>query len=154
MAKVAKKAASKKVKEVNPEKKTASKKVASKKVKEVNTEKVQNLQDAIVLGMQEKKALDITIIDLQGLRNSIADYFIICSGNSGTQVDAITDSIEKEVFKLTSENPWHKEGKQNNEWVLLDYVNVVVHVFIQERRKFYGLEALWGDAKITNIENQ
>jgi ribosome-associated protein len=103
--------------------------------------------------MQEKKAQDITIIDLKGIKNAVADYFIICSGNSDTQVDAITDSIENAVYKITSENPWHREGGENREWILLDYVNVVAHVFLKERRKFYSLEELWGDAKITNIDN-
>jgi len=117
-------------------------------------EKKLKLQEAIVHGMKEKKAFDITIIDLKSIKNAVADYFIICSGNSDTQVDAITDSIEKEVHKLTSQNPWHKEGKQNNEWVLLDYVDIVAHVFLKDKRKFYSLEELWGDAKITTIENE
>jgi ribosome-associated protein len=117
-------------------------------------EKKLKLQEAIVHGMKEKKAFDITIIDLKSIKNAVADYFIICSGNSDTQVDAITDSIEEEVYKLTSQNPWHKEGKQNNEWVLLDYVDVVAHVFLKDKRKFYSLEELWGDAKITTIENE
>jgi ribosome-associated protein len=112
-----------------------------------------NLNDLIVHGMKEKKAVDITIIDLKSIKNAVADYFIICSGNSDTQVDAISDSIEEEVYKITSQNPWHKEGKENNEWVLLDYVDVVVHVFKKDRRAFYGLEEFWGDAKITTLEH-
>ena len=116
-------------------------------------EKKVNLSELIVHGMQEKKAHDITILDLKSIKNAVADYFIICSGNSDTQVDAITDSIEKEVYKITSQNPWHKEGKSNGEWILLDYVDVVAHVFRKDRRKFYSLEELWGDAKITNVEN-
>lgn len=112
-----------------------------------------NLNELIVHGMKEKKAHDITIVDLKSIKNAVADYFIICSGNSDTQVDAITDSIENEVYKITSQNPWHKEGKSNNEWVLLDYVDVVAHVFHKDKRKFYSLEELWGDAQITNIEN-
>lgn len=112
-----------------------------------------NLNELIVHGMKEKKAQDITIVDLKSIKNAVADYFIICSGNSDTQVDAITDSIENEVYKITSQNPWHKEGKSNNEWVLLDYVDVVAHVFHKDKRKFYSLEELWGDAQITNIEN-
>ncbi|MBX9852291.1 MAG: ribosome silencing factor [Cytophagaceae bacterium] len=116
--------------------------------------KKDNLQELIVHGMKEKKASDITIIDLKSIKNAVADYFIICSGNSDTQVEAITDSIENEVYKITSQDPWHKEGRENNEWVLLDYVNVVAHVFLKDRRKFYSLEELWGDAKIINIENE
>lgn len=123
--------------------------VENKKATKKNTE----LQEVIIHGMKEKKANDITIIDLTGIKNAVADYFIICTGNSDTQVDAITDSVEKEVFKLTSLNPWKKEGKTNNEWVLLDYIDVVAHIFIKEKRDFYGLEELWGDAKITTIDN-
>lgn len=122
--------------------------------KKNSPEETLKLQEAITFGMKEKKAIDITIIDLQGIKNAVADYFIICSGNSNTQVEAIADSIENEVFKLTSEDPWQKEGKANNEWILLDYVNIVAHVFLKDRRKFYSLEELWGDAKIVNIENE
>lgn len=122
--------------------------------KKINiSEKKVNISDLIVHGMQEKKAVDITIIDLKGIKNAVADYFIICSGNSDTQVDAITDSIENEVYKSTSQNPWHREGGGTREWILLDYVDVVAHVFLKDRRKFYSLEELWGDAKITNIDN-
>jgi ribosome-associated protein len=111
-----------------------------------------SLHDVIINGMKEKKASDITIIDLKGIKNAVADYFIICSGNSDTQVDAISDSIEEEVYKVTGQNPWHKEGKENKEWILLDYVDIVTHVFKKDKRQFYALEELWGDAKITTIE--
>lgn len=133
--------------------KTIAKKKKAAPEKRATPEESLILQEAITHGMKEKKAFDITIIDLTGIKNAVADYFIICSGNSNTQVEAIADSIENEVIKLTKQNPWHKEGKSNNEWVLLDYVNVVAHVFQKDRRKFYSLEELWGDAKITNIEN-
>ena len=121
-----------------------------KKKAEKKADKI-NLSDIIVNGMLEKKALDITIIDLKSIKNAVADYFIICSGNSDTQVDAISTSIEEEVYKTTSQNPWHKEGQQNKEWILIDYVDVVAHVFKKDKRQFYALEELWGDAKITNI---
>jgi ribosome-associated protein len=121
--------------------------------KKSSAEDTLKLQEAITHGMKEKKAVDITIIDLKSIKNAVADYFIICSGNSNTQVEAIADSIENEVFKLTSQDPWHKEGKSNNEWVLLDYVDVVAHVFLKDKRKFYSLEELWGDAEIVNIKN-
>lgn len=116
-------------------------------------DKKTKLHELIIHGMKEKKAHDITILDLKSIKNAVADYFIICSGNSDTQLDAITDSIEKEVYKITSQSPWRKEGKSNKEWILLDYVDVVAHVFLKDRRKFYSLEELWGDAKITNVEN-
>ncbi len=111
------------------------------------------LNKYIIKGIQEKKGLDIVILNLRGVGNAIADYFIICTGSSDTQVDAISDSVEKEVMEGAKERPWHKEGIQNKEWILLDYVNVVVHIFKSEVRIFYGLEDLWGDADITEIEN-
>jgi len=102
----------------------------------------------------EKKALDIAVLDLREVKNAIADYFVICSGNSDTQVDAITDSIEDEVKKASGQNAWHKEGFQNKEWILLDYLDVVCHVFRKDRRTFYDLEEFWGDAKIQRIDVQ
>lgn len=112
----------------------------------------EDLSKVVVLGMQEKKGEDIVVMDLRKVKNAIADYFVICSGNSDTHIDAIAESIEKEVHKNNKENPWHREGKENKEWVLLDYVSVVVHVFKKDRRDFYALEELWGDAKITEVE--
>jgi len=122
-------------------------------VKEKIVKEKEELKDLIVSGMKEKKATNITIIDLKSIKNAVADYFIICTGGSDTQIDAIADSIEEEVYKGLAQNPWRKEGKANKEWILLDYVQVVAHVFKQERRQFYGLEELWGDAKIINIED-
>ena len=102
--------------------------------------------------MQEKKADDIVIMDLRSIKNAIADFFVICSANSDTQIDAIADSVEHEVLKHDREKPWHREGRTNKEWVLLDYVTVVAHIFLRERRTFYALDTLWGDAKITQVE--
>ena len=107
----------------------------------------------VVEGMQEKKALDIVTMDLTGVENSIADYFIICTGNSDTQIDAICDSIQETVKKNASIYPWHLEGKQNKEWILLDYIEVVVHVFSADRRDYYAIEELWADAHSTYLEN-
>lgn len=121
-----------------------------KKRKGANSE---TLSDVIVKGMQEKKASDIVVMDLRKIKNAVADFFIICSGNSDKQLDAISDSIDAEVFKKLKENPWHTEGKNNKEWMLLDYIDVVAHVFRKDRRDFYALERLWGDADITEIEN-
>ena len=117
-------------------------------------EKTLNLSELVIQGMKEKKASDITIINLQSIKNAVADYFIICTGNSENQVDAISDSIEEEVYKITSQNPNYKEGHQNKEWILIDYINVVAHVFKKEKRKHFALEELWGDGLITNIENE
>jgi len=115
-------------------------------------EKTLNLSDIIIQGMKEKKASDITIINLKSIKNAVADYFIICSGNSDKQVSAISDGVQSEVYKLTSQNPWYKEGQQNSEWILIDYIDIVAHVFKKDRRDHYALEELWGDAKIINID--
>lgn len=112
------------------------------------------LAEVVVSGMQEKKASDIVVLNLKELKNAVADYFIICSASSDTQIEAIARSVEEEVEKLTGQNPWQTEGRMNREWVLLDYVDVVVHVFLRDRRQFYALEELWGDAEITHVEEE
>ena len=111
------------------------------------------LCESVVEGMLEKKASDIIILDLREVKNAIANYFVLCSGNSDTQIDAISDSIEEVVYKVSSQNPWKKEGRQNKEWVLIDYVDVVAHVFKKDKREFYAIEELWGDAKMIKIES-
>ncbi len=103
--------------------------------------------------MQEIKAEDIVLIDLRNIPNSVTDYFVICTGNSDSQVNAICSSIDKVVYEEAGEDPIHVEGRTFGEWVLLDYGNVVAHVFKRERRDYYRLEDLWGDAKITEIPN-
>lgn len=115
-------------------------------------ENAEKLSQLVVKGMQEKKAIDIVVMDLRKVRNAVADFFVICSGNSDKQLDAIADSIDEEVNKGLKEDPWHTEGKSNKEWMLLDYTNVVAHIFKKDRRSFYALEKLWGDADITEIE--
>jgi len=109
------------------------------------------LAELVVKGMQEKKATDIVVINLKSLKNAVSDYFVIASANSDTQIDAIATSIEEEVFKSVRQNPWQSEGRTNNEWVLLDYVDVVAHIFLKDKREFYALEELWGDAKIEHV---
>ncbi|AIZ64615.1 iojap family protein [Hymenobacter sp. DG25B] len=110
------------------------------------------LAEVVVRGMQEKKAADIVVLDLKDLKNAVADYFVICSASSDTQLDAIARSVEEEVEKLTGQSPWQTEGRMQREWVLLDYVDVVVHIFLRDRRQFYALEELWGDANIKYVE--
>jgi ribosome-associated protein len=122
----------------------------AKKRKGVSSEK---LCDAIVKGMLEKKAADIQVMDLRKVKNAVADFFVICSGGSDRQLDAIADSIDDEVYKAVKENPWHVEGKNNKEWMLLDYFDVVAHVFRKDKRDFFALEKLWGDAEITHIND-
>ncbi|PSR53669.1 ribosome silencing factor [Adhaeribacter arboris] len=112
------------------------------------------LTEVVIKGMQEKKASDIVVIDLKSMKNAVSDYFIICSANSDTQLDAIARSVEEEVFKTIQQNPWQSEGRINKEWILLDYVDVVVHIFLKEKREFYALEELWGDAPIRYVETE
>lgn len=109
------------------------------------------LVDNIIHGLEEIKGEDITILDLRNLENSICDFFVICSGNSNTQVNALANSVEKAVRESTKEKPWHTEGTSTAEWILLDYVSVAVHIFQKQVREFYDLEGLWGDAAITNL---
>src|SRR5215203_5009771 len=110
------------------------------KRKKESTAKSETLSQVIVKGMQEKKATDIVVMDLRKVKNAVADFFVLCSGNSDKQLDSIADSIDQEVFKALKENPWHTEGKNNKEWMLLDYSNVVAHVFRRDRRTYYALE--------------
>lgn len=102
--------------------------------------------------MVEKKASDILVMDLRKVKNAVADFFVICSGGSDKQLDAIAESVDEEVFKAVKENPWHVEGKNNKEWMLLDYFDVVAHIFRKDRREFFALEKLWGDAEMTEID--
>jgi ribosome-associated protein len=113
----------------------------------------QVLCDTIVEGMQEIKALDIVVLDLREITSAVCDFFVICSGESSTQVDGISSSVLRHTRKELSERPWNVEGKNNSEWVLIDYVDVVAHVFYKEQREFFDLEDLWADAKRTNIPN-
>lgn len=113
----------------------------------------EKLAELVVKGMQEKKATDIVVMDLRDVKNAVADFFVLCSGNSDKQLNAISDSVDETVYKDLKENPWHSEGKNNKEWMLLDYISVVVHIFKKDRREFYALEKLWGDAKTTLVED-
>lgn len=112
----------------------------------------EELSKIVAQGMLERKASDVVIIELKGLKNAIADYFVIGSGTSDTQVEAIAESVEEMVYKNAHQDPWHTEGEKNKEWILIDYVDVVAHVFKKDRRAFFALEDLWGDAKITAVE--
>ena len=110
------------------------------------------LTELIIKGIQEKKGENIVQLNLEGVDGAVTDYFIICEANSSTQIGAIKDSIEEEVRKALGEKPWHVEGTSNLEWVLLDYVNVVAHIFNKEKREYFDLEGLWADAEIKEIE--
>ena len=109
------------------------------------------LTENIIKAIQEKKGDNITCLNLKNIDAAVTDYFIICDGTSNTQVSAIKDSIEKEVREALGEKPWHIEGTNNAEWILMDYVNVVVHIFQKETRDFFNIEGLWADADVQEI---
>lgn len=121
--------------------------------KELKEDDSQVLCDAIVEGMQENKAKDIVVLDLREIHNAVCDYFVICSGESSTQVDGISSSVMRHTRKELSEKPYSVEGQSNREWILLDYVSVVAHVFYKETRTFYELEDLWADAVRVDVPN-
>ncbi|MBO3698544.1 ribosome silencing factor [Roseivirga sp. E12] len=114
----------------------------------MNSEELSNI---VVKGMEEKKAEDIVVMDLREVKGAISDFFIICSGNSDTQIESIAESVEHEVKTDSKESPWRKEGFTNREWILIDYVNVVAHIFNKAKRDHYAIEELWGDAKISRV---
>ncbi len=127
--------------------KLPTKKIAPKTKKDAN----ELLADAIVEGILDVKGKNISILNLKSIHNRVCDYFIICQADSNTQVNAIAGSVEEMVKKLTGERPYRKEGFENSEWILVDYVTVVVHIFQSQIRNYYNLESLWADAEIREI---
>ena len=105
----------------------------------------------IVLGIDNVKGIDVSLLDLRDIENTVCSYFVVYTGTSNTHVNAIVSAIKKTVSKELKEKPFHIEGNDNAEWVLIDYVNVVVHVFQKQTRDYYNIEELWGDAKTTKI---
>ncbi len=103
--------------------------------------------------MVNTKARNPVILDFTGMKGTICDAFVICHGSSRTQAEAIADHVIEEVKKQTGQNPWHKEGFENAEWILIDYSDVVIHIFQEERRKFYNIEQLWADAPVRKVES-
>jgi ribosome-associated protein len=110
------------------------------------------LSEIIIKGIQEKKGKNIVSLGLKNIEHAVTDYFIVCHGTSNTQVQAIAESVEDEVRKAIGVKPWHREGLQNSEWILLDYVDVVVHIFQENIRSFFQIEKLWADAEVKEIE--
>ncbi len=108
----------------------------------------------IIEGIEEVKGEEINILDLREIENNVCQYFVVCSGNSNTQVRAISSSVQKVVSKALHEKPWHVEGQDTSEWVLMDFVDVVVHIFQKHTRSHYDIESLWGDAKQTLVESK
>ena len=114
---------------------------------------VKMLVDSIVKGIQEKKGQDITVIDLKGIDGAIAQYFVVCQGNTPTQVEAITDSIAETTRIEQQEKPVRVMGLELAQWVAMDYTDVMVHIFVPDMRNYYNIESLWQDAKQTEIPN-
>jgi ribosome-associated protein len=161
--KPAKKVAAKKVISEKEREKRAANLIANSENKKKSTTKrprkkstpgeTTGLLDAIVEGMKERKGKNIMILDLSGIENRVTDYFVICDADSNTHVNSIADSVEDMVVKLTNEKSYHTEGHQNGEWILIDYINIVAHIFLRETREHYNIEGLWGDAEITLIND-
>jgi len=122
-------------------------------VKVVNEIASDKLCEVIVEGMQENKAEDIVVLDLREVDGAVTDFFVIGNGDSSTQVEGIANAIVRLTRNTVQEKPWHQEGKRNSQWVLLDYVNVVAHIFHKDVREYYDLEDLWADGKKRQIEN-
>lgn len=117
------------------------------KIKNENLETI----NQIVTAIKEKKGKNISTLNFENISNSICDYFVICEADNSRMVASIVDEIEKQVKENRNIKPHHIEGKENSNWVLLDYFNIIVHVFQDDSRQFYSLEKLWADAEITNI---
>ncbi|MFC2150927.1 ribosome silencing factor [Bacteroidota bacterium] len=124
--------------------------IKQKSEKQTNTKQIVS---AAIEGILKKKGKDAVSLDLTEIENSVSKYFIICHGDSNTQVEALADSVIETVREETGEKAWHKEGLNNATWVLLDYSDVVIHIFQKEYRDFYKLEELWADAKVTKHED-
>lgn len=145
------------VKKLAVTKKVSPKKAAAKKItkpavsKNTTKSPLEKLVDAAVEGILEVKGRNISILDLRKIHNRVCDYYIICQADSNTQVNAIAGSVEEIVKKRVGDKPYHTEGFQNSEWILVDYVTVVVHIFQTQIRNFYNLESLWADAEVTEM---
>jgi ribosome-associated protein len=122
-------------------------------VKNKNAQESTSISEIVVHGIQEKKGNEIVRLDLRNIHSSVADYFVVCHAESSTQLKAIAQSVEEEVFKAFKLEPWRKEGYQQSEWIILDYVDVVVHIFKTDKREYYGIEDLWGDAEMQSYKS-
>ena len=119
--------------------------------KEIN---IQDKLNLILEAIKEKKGKQIVSINLSGVSNSISDYFVICHGESTTQVGAIADAVQDKLKKEAAIIAHHIEGKNNSQWVLIDYFDTLVHIFLEEKRSFFNLEDLWADGEIERIEDE
>jgi len=122
-------------------------------IKNKTAQESTSISELVVFGIQEKKGNEIVRLDLRNIHSSVADYFVVCHAESSTQVKAIAQSVEDEVFKALGIEPWRKEGLQQSDWIILDYIDVVVHIFKTDKREFYGIEDLWGDAEMKSFKS-
>jgi ribosome-associated protein len=122
-------------------------------VKNKTIQESTSISELVVFGIQEKKGNEIVRLDLRNIHSSVADYFVVCHAESSTQVKAIAQSVEDVVFKALKLEPWRKEGLQQSDWIILDYIDVVVHIFKTDKREFYGIEDLWGDAEMKSFKS-
>ncbi|MEM7655643.1 MAG: ribosome silencing factor [Bacteroidota bacterium] len=112
------------------------------------------LSDLAIKGLQEVKGQQLVRMDLRNSDGAVTDFFVICTGTSDRHVDALANSVLKVIKEEGTEHPHSKEGFEKADWILLDYVNVVIHIFQQESRDFYRLEKLWGDAEFEEFEEE
>lgn len=120
--------------------------------KEFPSPSANQLIEVIGEALLQKKAEEITLLDVRKV-TTLTDYFIVCHATTDTQVKAIADSVTEETKKAYGERVWRKEGYDTSRWVVLDYVNVVVHIFVQELRQYYGIERMWSDAVVSEIKD-
>ena len=118
-----------------------------------NISESEALAKLAAIGMDSKKGLDIVMLDLRGIQSAPTNFFVICSGNVPSHVSAISDGVFETIKKATGLNPHRVEGSENAEWILMDYVDIVVHIFLKDKRQNYRLEELWADGKELKIEN-
>jgi len=109
--------------------------------------KTEEQLQVIIEGLQEKKAKDLVSLNFANIENPVSKYFVVCHGDSNTHVKALADSVEEHVQKQINTKPWNKEGFENSQWIIVDYSDVVVHIFQKEFRDYYKLEELWADAQ-------
>lgn len=114
--------------------------------------KSDTLVKAVIEAIKGNKGKEVVSLDLRGVETAVCDYFVVCHGTSNIHISSLAENVRKDVSKKIKEKPWHVEGESNKEWVLLDYFDVVVHIFNKEKRDFYKLENLWADANIQHIE--
>lgn len=122
--------------------------------KKLRMKEKKQLLENIINGIKEKKGKDIITIDLQGIEGVVCDYFVVCEGNSPSQVAALAESVEHVVKTNMQESPIRVQGHQLAEWIAIDYGDIMVHIFVPELRSFYNIDNLWSDAKTEKIPNE